>query len=40
MMVDMVLDNIVDHDREPRHAMMLNTWIKDWESYILRTLYW
>ena len=37
-MVDMGLDNIVHNDREPRHARILNAWIKDWESDILRTL--
>ena len=37
MMVDMGLDNIVHNDREPCHAMILNAWIEDWESDILRT---
>ena len=39
MMVDMGLDNIVHHDREPLHGRILNAWIKDWESDILRTIY-
>ena len=37
MVVDMGLDNIVHNDREPRHARIFTTWIKDWESDILRT---
>ena len=36
-MVGVGLDNIVNHDREPRHARIFNAWIDDWESYILRT---
>ena len=36
-MVDMGLDNIVQNDREPRHARIFNAWIKDWESCILIT---
>ena len=39
MMVDMGLDKIVHHDRDPCHARILNAWIKYWESYILRTRY-
>ena len=39
MMVDMGLDKIVHHDREPCHDRILNAWIKYWESYILRTRY-
>ena len=37
VMVGVGLDNIVNHDREPRHASIFNAWIDDWESYILRT---
>ena len=37
MMTGMDLDKIVHNDREPRHARILNAWIEDWESYILRT---
>ena len=37
MMVDMGLDNIVNHDREPRNARIFNARIKDWESNIPRT---
>ena len=37
MMVDMGLENIVNHDREPFHDRISNYWIKDWESDILRT---
>ena len=37
-MVGMGLDKIVHHDREPRHASIFNSWIKDWESDIPRTL--
>ena len=36
-MVDMGIDNIVYNYREPRHARILNAWIEDWESDILRT---
>ena len=35
-MVDMVPGNIVHHDREPRHARILNACIEDCESDILR----
>ena len=38
MMVDMGLDKIVHHDREPRHKRILNFWINDWESDTLRAL--
>ena len=37
MVVDMGLDNIVNNDREPRHSMIFNAYIEDWESDILRT---
>ena len=36
MMVDMVLDKIGHHDREPLHAKIFNACIEDWESYIMR----
>ena len=36
-MVEMGIDNIVHHSREPHHARILNSWIKDWESDILKT---
>ena len=36
-MVEMVLDNIVHKDSEPRHARIFHSWIKDWVSDILRT---
>ena len=39
IMVNMCLDNIVHNDRETRHTRILNAWIKDWESDILRTRY-
>ena len=38
-MVNMGLDKIVHHGRDPCHASILNDWIKDWESDILRTRY-
>ena len=37
MMVDMGLDKILHHDREPCHSRIFNSWIEDWESDILRT---
>ena len=37
MMVDKGLDKIEHHDRVPCHAIILNAWIEDWESYILIT---
>ena len=37
MIVDMVLDNIVHNDREPRHARIFNACTEDWESDILRS---
>ena len=37
MIVEMGLDNVVHHDREPRHARIFNAYIKDWESNIMRT---
>ena len=37
MMVDMGLDNIVHNDREPHHARIFNSLIKDLESDIPRT---
>ena len=37
MMVYIVLDNIVHHDRDPRYFSIFNTWIEYWESDILRT---
>ena len=39
MMADMGIDKIVHNDRYPRHARILNAWIEDWESCILRTRY-
>ena len=39
MMVDMGLDKIVHNYREPHHARIFNSWIKDWESDTLRTRY-
>ena len=39
MMVVMGLDKIVHNDRETYHDSILNAWIKDWESDILRKLY-
>ena len=33
--VDMGIDNIVHNDREPRHEMIFNAWIKYCESEIL-----
>ena len=37
-MADMGLDNIVHNNaREPRHAMIFNSWINDCESDALRT---
>ena len=38
-MVYMVFDNIVHNYRELCHDRIFNTWIKDWESDILRTQY-
>ena len=37
MMVGMDIDNIVHNDRGSHHARIFNTWIRDWESDILRT---
>ena len=37
IMVDMGLYKILHHGREPRHARIFNSWIKDWVSDILRT---
>ena len=39
MMVEMGLDNIVHNDRDPCYARVFNSWIKDWESDIMRTRY-
>ena len=38
MMVDIVLDNIVNNDRETCHSRIFNAWIEDWGSDILRTI--
>ena len=37
IMVDMGLYKILHDGREPRHARIFNSWIKDWDSEILRT---
>ena len=38
-MVEMGLDNIVHHDREPYNARIFNACIKEQDSEILRTRY-
>ena len=34
MMIDKGIDKIEHNNRESRHARILNTWIKDWQSDI------